>query len=307
MFSPEITHEIQQKLKEMEDKRLNYKKKIKKSWIILGVISLVIGIIVFFKNNYFPALVVIFLGLVILVIVIFVSKNGIKKRFKTNVLNPTLNGKDSGVTFDENNHITYDEFARSDLFRKNADRYNGEDLFFGERGKTAYKFSEIHAEEKHTTTNSKGQTKTTYTTIFRGIFMVADFNKKLESSTRVIQARDNFFEKLFSGKRKVSLENPEFEKKYNTYSDSQIEARYILSPAMMERILKLEELFNSRIDLSFRGNNVFIAIHSSKNHFEVDTGSALNSSQIETIYKEIDSCLRIVDVLDLNTRIWTKQ
>lgn len=307
MFSPEISHEIQQKLKEMETKRLKDKERVKKYWVILGIISFLIGIIVLLENNFLPALFIILLGLIIIIVIIFVSKNGIRKRFKTNVLSPILNGKNSGVSFDANNYITCDEFTRSDLFRKNVDRYTGEDLFLGKRGKTTYKFSEIHAEEKHTTVNSKGQTKTTYITIFRGIFMIADFNKKLESSTRVIQARDGFFEKLFSGKRKVSLENPEFEKKYNTYSDSQIEARYILSPAMMERILKLEELFNSRIDLSFRGNNVFIAIYSSKNHFEVDTSNALNSAQIDTIYKEIDSCLQIVDVLDLNTRIWTKQ
>ena len=180
-------------------------------------------------------------------------------------------------------------------------------MFYGLRGKTNYKFSEVHVEERRTTTDSKGRTKTHYVTIFKGIFMIADFNKHLTTTTRVIRGGDNFFEKLFAGKSKVTLENPTFENIFNTYSSDQVEARYILSPAMMERILELKELFNSNINLSFTGNHVYLAISKSKNHFEPKLGKKIDINQLERIYQEIEACLKIIDTLDLNTRIWTKK
>ena len=95
--------------------------------------------------------------------------------------------------------------------------------------------------EKHTSIDSKGNPKTTYSTIFQGVFMIADFNKKLKYYTKVIESSGDFFAKIFYNRTKVELENPVFEKIFNTYSKNQIEARYILSPAMMERILEFRK------------------------------------------------------------------
>ncbi len=63
-------------------------------------------------------------------------------------------------------------------------------------------------------------------------------------------------------------ENPDFEKTFDVYSTDQIEARYLLSPSMMERLFALDREFNKNITISFRDSNILIAIPESRNHFE---------------------------------------
>lgn len=308
MLTPEISQEIQQKLADMEAKKQKSKKAIKKAWLKFGAVIFVCASSFLLFQDFAPYIIgIAVIALIVTIIIHVKNAHAFKRNFKFSIFSPVINTDDSGVKYIGEQHITKEEFYNSGLYSQSADRYSGEDLFYGKRGKTEYKFSELHAEEEHTTYDSKGNARTTYVTIFRGIFMIADFNKRLKSTTRIVQARDGFFEKLFSGRTKVTLENPEFEEKFNTYSKDQVEARYILTPAMMEKIMELSELFKSKIDLCFKEENIYVALHSGKNHFELDTKQTIDSEQIERIYEEIDNILSIIDVLDLNTRIWTKR
>ena len=115
-------------------------------------------------------------------------------------------------------------------------------------------------------------------TIFQGIYMIADFNKTLNGTTRILQAGDNFLKKLMNRKTQVSLDNPAFEKIFNTYSDDQVEAMYILSPSMMERIMKLQEKWQEEIRISFIRDHVFIAINHKRNLFEPNIGKEVNAA-----------------------------
>ncbi len=55
----------------------------------------------------------------------------------------------------------------------------------------------------------------------------------------------NFFAAPLT-KDRVAVESPEFEGRYQVFGSDQQYARYILSPAMMERIIALDELFRAR-------------------------------------------------------------
>ncbi|WP_010321842.1 DUF3137 domain-containing protein [Marinobacterium stanieri] len=64
---------------------------------------------------------------------------------------------------------------------------------------------------------------------------------------------------------RVALENPEFEKRYEVYGSDQQYARYLLTPAMMERIIALDELFRARaqgsgITCEFRGDKALFML-----------------------------------------------
>lgn len=64
---------------------------------------------------------------------------------------------------------------------------------------------------------------------------------------------------------RVALENPEFEDRYEVYGSNQQYSRYILSPAMMERIIALDELIRSRakgsgIACEFRGDKALFML-----------------------------------------------
>jgi hypothetical protein len=58
----------------------------------------------------------------------------------------------------------------------------------------------------------------------------------------------------------VKLENPGFERIFSVYGDSQQEARYILTPAMMEAMTNNNKQYNRKMYFSFVGSHVYCAI-----------------------------------------------
>ncbi len=141
--------------------------------------------------------------------------------------------------------------------------------------------------------------------IFKGFFFIADFQKDFQGHTTIL--RNSLFKLSSSGSR-VKLENPDFEKTFDVYSTDQIEARYLLSPSMMERLLALDREFNKNITISFRDSNILIAIPESRNHFEASIWKPMDDlSQLKNDFSMIHALVSIVEDLNLNTRIWSKK
>lgn len=144
------------------------------------------------------------------------------------------------------------------------DREKYEDRLSGVRNDTPFEFFEAHLEEKRTTTDGKGRTRTTWVTVFKGQCLVANFHKQFNGVTKVYRDAGalNFFKKLGQiGKgERVKLEDPVFEKAFEVYSTDQIEARYILTPDFMERLIGLERTFKGRqVRCAFSGGCMFLA------------------------------------------------
>ncbi len=143
------------------------------------------------------------------------------------------------------------------------DRAKYEDRLTGARNETPFEFYEAHLEEKRTTTDSKGRTRTTWVTVFRGQCLVVNFHKEFRGVTKVYRDMGmlNFFAKLGQlGKgEKVSLEDPVFEKAFEVYSTDQIEARFILTPDFMERLVGLERTFKGKqVRCAFAGGEMYL-------------------------------------------------
>ena len=131
------------------------------------------------------------------------------------------------------------------------------------------------------------------------------FQKDFQGHTTIL--RNSLFKLSSSGSR-VKLENPDFEKTFDVYSTDQIEARYLLSPSMMERLLALDREFNKNITISFRDSNILIAIPESRNHFEASIWKPMDDlSQLKNDCSSIHALVSIVEDLNLNTRIWSKK
>lgn len=142
---------------------------------------------------------------------------------------------------------------------------------------------------------------------FRGVVVQFDMNKEFKGHTF-------FHENSFNAKKipfnkqkynKVDLESITFENKYNVYSTDQIEARYLLTPSMMERIENLKFTFKAKyVRGSFKANKLTLAIHTGKDMLAM--GSDYKDSDANTfqeLYDEMISILKIVDELKLNEHI----
>ncbi|MDP6943452.1 MAG: DUF3137 domain-containing protein [Myxococcota bacterium] len=237
--------------------------------------------------------------------------------FKHQVIAAVARYFDEGLRYDPEAGISQSDFLASQLFRHRIDRYSGEDLVRGVVGKTAIEVSEIHAEYKTTTTDSKGRRRTRWHTIFRGLFFIGDFNKHFQGTTlvlpdvaeRLLGRFGKMLQDMNPGRSQdlVRLEDPEFEKHFVVYGDDQVESRYILSPALMQRIVAFKRSTGHQIHLAFRHSNVYVAISATSDMFEPPVfRTLLNRQLVETYRSEMAMAVGIVEELNLNTRIWTK-
>lgn len=106
-------------------------------------------------------------------------------------------------------------------------------------------------------------------------------------------------------KLRVKLEDVGFEKKYNTYSDDQVEARYILTPTFMERLKNIETVFGtSQLSCNVSGSLMTITIEPEKDLFEVGSlfTSLKDTKAIVNFYKELTSILDMVDTFKLDEK-----
>jgi hypothetical protein len=77
---------------------------------------------------------------------------------------------------------------------------------------------------------------------------------------------------------------------------------------MMERLTELKEKSGSKIYLSFIASKIFIAIPLNKDLFEPNVfSSGIKQDYLRNYYDSLHLITGIVEDLNLNTRIWTKQ
>lgn len=259
-----------------------------------------------------PIFITAFAGLVVTGLV---SKS-FRKEYKEKIIARIAAYADEGLTYSPDGYIIQNKFVRSRIFKLSVDRYRGEDYFRGRIGKTDIEFSEVTARHKSSSESGARQNEK-YTTIFRGLFIIADFNKHFKTHTVVVP---DTAEKLFGrfgqnlqafspGRGKlIRLEDPRFEKEFCVYGDDQVEARYILTPALMERILAFKRKWNTRVYLSFLDSKVYIAISMYKDLFELRPFKpAADYHFLEENLRFLILLTEIVEDLNLNTRIWTKE
>jgi hypothetical protein len=218
--------------------------------------------------------------------------------------------------YDPNSFISESKFAESRIFKERHDRCKGDDFISGTVEKTDFEFSELKAEYEREYTDDDGKKQKEWVSIFQGIFFHAEFNKHIEGETFVLpdtteKRLGKFAQKLqkYSGRGElVKLENPEFEKAFKVYSSSQQEARYILTPTMMEAMAGIQKRFHRPMHFSFIGERVYCAISFNKGLFEprvMKTG--LKFSDVEEMYCLFSLIETIIHEMNLNTRIWTKK
>jgi hypothetical protein len=104
------------------------------------------------------------------------------------------------------------------------------------------------------------------------------------------------------------MENPEFERHFLVRSPDDVEVRYILTPDMQDRLVDLRTKKNAKIKLSFEDSLVNISITKSQDWFEPNMKESLTeNSGIVSIASQMNHLFQIVDILNLNNRIWTKE
>lgn len=215
--------------------------------------------------------------------------------------------------------VSEELYMMSQLFLRRPDRFKSEDYVQGTVGQTPIEFAEIHSEYKQTTTDYRGRQRTTWHTIFKGVFIAADFHKNTIGRTFIHPdiaesvlgsvmgewVQDVAASALPKG-RVVRLENVDFEQNFVVTADSDQEARYILTPKMMELILRLKVKHKAQVHMAVLAGRVFVGLEIRKNLFEPRFLRKTDYTDLVEFCESFKALTEIVEDLDLNTRIWTK-
>lgn len=290
-------------------------------WIALGFLPFALSVLANRGDVMEASWFVLFGGVIIALIVYFILNYKkiaeIKARFKSEVIAKMIKAIDPSLSYQADGCISESDYHRSKLYLSQINKYRGDDLVRGMIGKTSIRFSELLTQMEKETRDSKGNRSKTVTTIFKGLFFVGDFNKNFIGETIVLpDTAESLFGSLGTMLQKwniqrdqlVKMEDVEFEKAFAVYGTDQVEARYILSTSLMQRILQFKQKTRSNISLSFIQNEVFIGVPLNENLFEAPFFSQMTKyERIESFNKYLILFIGIVEDLNLNTRIWTKE
>jgi len=184
------------------------------------------------------------------------------------------------------------------------DRKRLEDRIGGEHEGVAFDLIEAKLEQRRTTTDSKGRTRTYYVTVFNGLLISAASPRAFHGRTLVTADSGklgNLLGGLFRKDERITLESPDFERDFEVYATDQVEARVLLTPTMMERLVDLKRKLGSPPRLAFAGNRVLLAIPRKGNQFEAGGtfSSITDPAHIREAVSELCEVFRILDTLDL--------
>ncbi len=239
--------------------------------------------------------------------------------FKRNIIENIVNFIDdhgqleyAAHLFLEDKRRTINSLTRSQILGdalSEPDDLEQEDCIYGRVGDTDLFFAEITAKKiRGGHLDELGMRQSNHESIlFQGLFFEAKFAKSFNSRTFVMP--NNFKQKLEPLNRwrgeLIKLEDPEFERRFRVYGDSQIESRYILSTNLMNRLVEFNKKAKRKVYLSFVDGYVYLAIPYNYNLFEPKLWKNMTSfTPLKEYFQDLQLMIGTVEDLNLNRRIW---
>lgn len=283
---------------ELEGMRRKY---LQRFWLLVALSFLIVPAIGFivYVMQWDPA---VFIFGTVLMIVIAQSPINSYRQYVKNGIMKDFTGffKDFDYLF--GNLVDAEKIRFSRLFG-NYDRRYGDDYFEGKYKNVTMTISEEKLTQIVRTRKSRHEQ-----TVFDGVIVILSMNKKFKGQT-VVKKDYGWLGNKFtcpSGLQRLRLEDPVFERKFEVYSDNQIEARYLLTTAFMERLLRLKQAFGGKkIECSFFDHQLMIVISTSENMFETSSffHSAFDKKRMDRAFEQFCSVREIVDILKLNQQL----
>lgn len=228
------------------------------------------------------------------------------QQYKAQVIPIIVEAICPGATYSPEGTLTKDMIKASRLYDCGwGERFQNEDTIRGKVDKTEFAFGEV--ELYHMQQCGKSQVKVTD---FKGCVFEADFNKYFNGITVLSSEKMRLASHLglFSDLDRCKLEDVRFEEAFRTYTNNDQEARYLLTPALQERILNMFSTFKSQLgsrdmSISFHDNCMLIMVPSNTDRFEVK----YSVEEVKKDFFALQMMIDIVEQLNLNLRIWTKE
>ncbi len=142
-------------------------------------------------------------------------------------------------------------------------------------------------------------------TVFKGVVIKLDMNKSFDSHT-VITPDKLLHNSPLPDLKHTTLEDVEFEKKFDVFTNDEVDARYLITPSFMQRLKAMKTAFKAdKVQCAFYGELLLIALSTKKDLFSVCSlvKPIDDATQYFRMYEEIVSIIKLIDHFKLNQKI----
>ena len=312
LSSTEMTQKLQQY---REDGQMGEQLKVK-SFVFLVTSVILFLINIMFSTNEIIKLIVIGLSFIIFVIFILMffsgeltideAKRNIKEIISKNLILLAIDEVFEDSTYQMDGHIGDDIIKASNMIPYAWDEVRGNDHIKAKYQGLNIEMSDIELYEIVKTEDADGNTDYNYKKNFNGLWLICDFGRELVSDLLLQERFDgkgiknNIHGSLkltMTQKSDIKVDNEEFNKKFVIRSKTPHDIFYILTPHMMEYILKMDRQSNGRTFMRFtKEGKVHIAIDSLRNAFEVDLNQDTDLEIMKQKY--IDEIRYVINIID---------
>lgn len=292
-FSEYYAETIFPKLEREESVRLSKMQTIKKLWICLGIVGLLaVGSAIYMKVEIIKLVMIGAIFILLGYIIPFYIFRDVKSDTKNILMSSICRFLGWEYSEDGGAFAPFVQFTKLGLLSNRFDRVSFEDWVTAIAHGTAFEFCETHMETHHKTKNGDS-----WRTIFRGQLLVLNLDRKFLGETIVLRDKGMFNSERKGVLKRVGLVDPIFEKIFEVYSTDQVEARYLLTPTFMQKLVDLEQSVDGKkIRFAFSGGKLLIAVET-ENRFEA--GSMFDPlTSAERTQKTLDEIGAIYDVID---------
>jgi hypothetical protein len=226
------------------------------------------------------------------------------REYKTNAVGGVVQAVGNGLKYRPTSSLSSSLFEALEMFPWRVRAFHSADEISGSKGPVKYSFHEVRAVGTVTAPQVLGS--------FTGIIARLEFNKNSSGHTGVIPDSEGRWPAVGlehdsrGNKSIVRLEDPDFERVFSVYSTDDQQARYLLTPKFMERLLLAWGLFGGGgMRACFVSNYLVIAIPSWRDRFEIDSRPRAERI-VDDLLELVSLAEGLIDTLELETRIWTR-
>ncbi|MEM7516399.1 MAG: DUF3137 domain-containing protein, partial [Planctomycetota bacterium] len=189
-------------------------------------------------------------------------------------------------------------FEAHGLFGSSSNGGDTEDAFSGEID--GVEFLLFEAERMRYSRSSNGGSSSQ---VFHGLCLRLSFPKRFSGTTRVLSDDDALGDRHAEDAgvplERVRLEDPRFEEHFEAVSSDQVEARYLLTPGLMERLVDVQTVPGERTRLraAFHDRHLLITLDTRRNR---PVRARILGDKLNQLHHfEIKDASRPVDQMDI--------
>ena len=294
------------------DELLELGKRIKKRNTISGIVAVVgvIATICCFGTAFFPIGLIICVGALISILITNTRLgNKYRELYKTTMIDRVAKEYFSEYEYKPETGFAKDYLRSLGIMSFGSD-YRSEDTLKGVYNGVPFTRADVYIAD--TTTDSEGNSSTTV--YFRGQWLEIVPNKAFNTDLQIIQSGFSFtkrkkgiFTKKAERRHVLETEDVEFNKRFQCLCQNDAEAFYLLTPSLMQAIMRLSEILPYKMMIAFVNNTLHVLVDTHRDSMEPSSPKNGNFDlQIADLRQDMEIIVNVITGLLVDRDIYRR-